>query len=79
MADTDLFGDKKTAARPALEFRPIHISGYDRQSHDFYPTPDWVTEALLKRVTLNGPVWEPCCGDGEIGRASCRERVCMLV
>jgi hypothetical protein len=46
------------------EFRPIHISGYDRTEHDFYPTPTWVTEALLKHVTLRGPVWEPCCGDG---------------
>lgn len=46
------------------EFRPIHISGYNRVDHDFYPTPSWVTQALLKHVTLRGPVWEPCCGDG---------------
>jgi len=52
----------------ALEFRPIHISGYDRQVHDFYPTPDWVTAALLKHVTLRNPVWEPCCGDGAMAR-----------
>jgi hypothetical protein len=52
----------------ALEFRPIHISGYDRQVHDFYPTPDWVTEALLKHVTLRDMVWEPCCGDGAMAR-----------
>ncbi len=49
--------------------RPIHISGYDRQENDFYPTPDWVTEALLDSVTLRGPVWEPCCGDGAMARA----------
>src|SRR5271156_1286771 len=52
----------------ALEFRPIHISGYDRQVHDFYPTPDWVTEALFKHVTLRDMVWEPCCGDGAMAR-----------
>lgn len=46
------------------EVRPIHISGYKRASHDFYRTPSWVTAALLKHVTLRGPVWEPCCGDG---------------
>jgi hypothetical protein len=57
-----------TSAVAALEFRPIHISGYDRQVHDFYPTPDWVTEALLKHVTLRNPVWEPCCGDGAMAR-----------
>lgn len=49
--------------------RPIHISGYDRQQNDFYPTPTWVTEALLNCVTLRGPVWEPCCGDGAMARA----------
>ncbi len=48
--------------------RPIHISGYDRQENDFYPTPAWVTEALLDSVTLRGPVWEPCCGDGAMAR-----------
>ena len=50
------------------EPRPIHISGYDRQQNDFYPTPAWVTEALLASVTLHGPVWEPCCGDGAMAR-----------
>ena len=46
------------------EVRPIHISGYARETHDFYRTPSWVTAALLKHVKLRGPVWEPCCGDG---------------
>ena len=46
------------------EVRAIHVSGYQRVSQDFYRTPSWVTEALLKHVTLRGPVWEPCCGDG---------------
>jgi hypothetical protein len=50
------------------EARPIHISGYDRVENDFYPTPTWVTEALLNCVTLRGPVWEPCCGDGAMAR-----------
>jgi hypothetical protein len=44
--------------------RPIHISGYQREGRDFYATPAWVTEALLRHVRLRGPVWEPCCGDG---------------
>jgi len=50
------------------EVRPIHISGYSRTDHDFYPTPSWVTASLLKHATLRGPVWEPCCGDGAIAR-----------
>lgn len=48
--------------------RAIHISGYDRQEHDFYETPPWVTAALLRRVTLRPSVWEPCCGNGSIAR-----------
>ena len=55
---------------PAAEpFRPdprraIHVSGYQRAGQDFYATPAWVTEALLRHVRFRGPVWEPCCGDG---------------
>jgi hypothetical protein len=64
--DIDAGSDEIPASGPG--FRPIHISGYDRQSHDFYPTPDWVTQALLKQVALRGPVWEPCCGDGAMAR-----------
>ena len=44
--------------------RAIHLSGYQRESQDFYATPSWVTEALVRHVQLRGPVWEPCCGDG---------------
>jgi hypothetical protein len=50
------------------EVRPIHESGFDRQEGDFYPTPAWVTECLLSNVTLRGPVWEPCCGDGAVAK-----------
>ena len=46
--------------------RPIHISGYGREAHDFYPTPAWVTACLLRHVSLRGGAWEPCCGDGAI-------------
>jgi hypothetical protein len=46
------------------DYRPIHISNYDRRGRDYYATPDWVTEALLRRVRFRGPIWEPCCGGG---------------
>ncbi len=46
--------------------RSIHSSGYDRRVLDFYATPDWVTEALLRHVQFRGRVWEPCCGTGAI-------------
>jgi len=50
------------------EVRAIHISGYERAAQDFYRTPSWVTETLLRHVTLRGPVWEPCCGDGAMAK-----------
>jgi hypothetical protein len=48
--------------------RAIHVSGYEREGRDFYATPDWVTEALLRHVTFRRPVWEPCCGDGAMAK-----------
>ncbi len=48
--------------------RAVHISGHGREGRDFYATPAWVTEALLRHIRLRGPVWEPCCGDGAMSR-----------
>lgn len=50
-------------------------SEYERREADFYPTPDWATQALvvaLDRLAVDGDlpplnswrVWEPACGDG---------------
>ncbi|MBU8543946.1 MULTISPECIES: TRM11 family methyltransferase [Roseomonadaceae] len=52
--------------------RPIHTSTHARIAHDFYATPAWVTEALLRHVTLRGRVWEPCCGTGAIAEVLMR-------
>ena len=45
------------------------FSGYERRPLDFYETPTWVTQALLRRVNVCGTVWEPACGGGKIVRA----------
>jgi hypothetical protein len=37
-----------------------------RRAFDFYPTPRWMTEALLRRCRPFGPVLEPAAGDGAI-------------
>ncbi len=60
----------KARGRPSGDAPPraIHISGYQRETRDFYATPAWVTEALMAHVNLRGPVWEPCCGDGAMSR-----------
>ena len=48
--------------------RAIHASGYEREGRDFYATPEWVTQALLRHVRFHGQVWEPCCGDGAMSK-----------
>jgi hypothetical protein len=53
---------------PQAPPRAVHVSGYNREARDFYATPAWVTEALLRHVRLRGPIWEPCCGDGAMSR-----------
>lgn len=37
-----------------------------RQKEDFYPTPRYVTQALLDNYTFHGKIWEPACGDGRM-------------
>ncbi len=37
-----------------------------RQKEDFYPTPTYVTEALLENYHFEGKIWEPACGDGRL-------------
>jgi len=36
----------------------------DLEGPDFYPTPAWGTRALLRHIAFDGPILEPCCGDG---------------
>jgi hypothetical protein len=38
----------------------------EREKDDFYPTPSWVVEELLKRETFIGNIWECACGEGDI-------------
>lgn len=45
-----------------------------RRKNDFYPTPDWATSELLKRVSIRGNVFECCVGDGAIAKALEGER-----
>lgn len=40
----------------------------DKESEEFYPTPEWCTRALLAHEPIEGEVWEPACGDGAISK-----------
>jgi hypothetical protein len=37
-----------------------------REENDFYPTPSYVVEELLKREKFKGNIWECACGKGDI-------------
>jgi hypothetical protein len=39
-----------------------------RREADYYPTPSWVTRAILQHLPIAGSVLEPCAGDGAIVR-----------
>lgn len=39
-----------------------------RRAFDYYPTPDWMTRALLRRVSVFD-VLEPCSGQDAIANA----------
>lgn len=39
-----------------------------REKDDFYPTPSWTVEELLKRETFEGNIWECACGDGAMSK-----------
>ena len=43
---------------------------YPRVPDDFYPSPEWVIDALCEHVDLTGRwVWECSCGDGRMAEA----------
>lgn len=47
-----------------------HESGYVRVPRDLYPTPSWVTAALIEYVDVTGKnIWEPACGNGRMSEA----------
>jgi hypothetical protein len=37
-------------------------SGFERQDHELYETPGWVTRVLMDQVRLPPRIWEPACG-----------------
>lgn len=51
----------------------LNLSYTDRIAHDNYPTPAWVTRALLDEIgdrLPSGTWYEPCVGEGAIVRAT---------
>lgn len=40
----------------------------DKGGPDFYPTPEWATRALMRKVFFQGTILEPCCGEGDMAK-----------
>ena len=40
----------------------------DREAEDFYPTPPYAVEELLKREVFSGNIWECACGEGHLSK-----------
>ena len=50
-----------------IKRKPARLrKGVPRDKQDFYPTPAYVTLALLEHEQFEGTIWDPCCGDGEL-------------
>jgi hypothetical protein len=56
-----------------MKLRALSIVGASRENgkreaDDFYPTPAYVVEELLKREVFEGVTWECACGEGDISK-----------
>ena len=49
---------------------PKEVAIVDQQRHpeDFYPTHPTITQMLLDREELDGTIWEPACGQGDMSK-----------
>jgi hypothetical protein len=43
-------------------------SNGEREKDDFYPTPSYAVDELLKREIFKGNIWECACGEGDISK-----------
>ncbi len=55
------------------------MTRHNVEEHDFYPTPNHATEALLEREDFKGGViWECACGDGAISKILKEQGLCVF-
>ena len=50
--------------RPMSDKAMLGTSNYPRKENEFYLTPDWCTEVLLRHVVFDALTWEPAAADG---------------
>lgn len=51
---------------PTNALRKIDAHQFEREEHEHYVEPRWVSERLFQEEEFNGAVWDPCCGFGHI-------------
>jgi len=65
--ENDGIGNSKiTTSSKALSIVGSSRINGERETDDFYPTPAYAVEELLKRESFTGNVWECACGEGDI-------------
>lgn len=60
---------KDWVGTPKSMFKTLGASnhcGHDRQTDDYYATEPEAVEWLCRLEKFDGPIWEPCCGQGHI-------------
>jgi hypothetical protein len=50
-----------------------------RRKNDFYPTPSWATEELLRHVTISGKVFECCAGNNAMAQVLERDKFTQVL
>lgn len=51
--------------------RERRVVDHAREVNDWYVEPIWATELLFRALDFVGPIWDPCCGQGNILKAVC--------
>ena len=60
--------EKKKVSPKSLSIVGSSRNNGERDADDFYPTPAYAVEELLKREVFIGNVWECACGEGDISQ-----------
>lgn len=43
---------------------------WEREEHEHYVEPEWVSRRLFDEIGFDGQIWDPCCGFGRIPDAA---------
>ena len=69
----NLYDELKLPKNNSLSIIGSSRKNGDREINDFYPTPSYVVEELLRREKFIGNIWECACGEGDISKVLLKE------